>query len=340
MQKYHRVILILMLLLDAALLFAFRMNESILWLALLTGSLWFTLSALLRYGMNLLRQSHVKAGAVRLVAVLAGVVEILAMLYGAFYVAQDMALFYPSHDQESLVYLTSRPDFEAVEFSAAGKTWHGILRRNAAADEAAPLILFFCGNGQNASQAMRNMENNKVWPYFQDYSFLLMDYAGYGLNEGLPSAGNMCAEALAAFDYAQSLPEVSRIIAGGYSIGTGPAVYLAAHREVSGLFLLAPYANGYDLYNNVLPIFRGPLRLFVKHRFPSDRYAKDISAPVLIIASRTDEVVPFASSERLSACMSGETTFVALSGVGHNSIFFNRTALESVREYLENAIDY
>ena len=79
-----------------------------------------------------------------------------------------------------------------------------------------------------------------------------MDYPGYGLNDGLPSATGMYEEALAAFDYAVARPDVSQVIVGGYSIGTGPAVYLAANREAAGLFLMAPFANGYDLYNNVL----------------------------------------------------------------------------------------
>jgi len=94
----------------------------------------------------------------------------------------------------------------------------------------------------------------------------------------------------------------SRIIAGGFSIGTGPAAYLAANRNVAGLFLLAPFANSYDVYNKVLPIFHGPLRLLVKHKFSSDMRAPSITAPVLIVASENDEIVPFSSSEKLKAC--------------------------------------
>ena len=129
--------------------------------------------------------------------------------------------------------------------------------------------------------------------------------------------------------------DTNRIIIGGFSIGTGPAAYLAANRDVAGLFLLAPFANAYDVFNKVLPIFHGPLRLLVKHKFPSDQYAASITAPVLIVASENDEIVPFASSEKLKACFSTEPVFIALTGVMHNGIMFNKVTLNSIRDYLE-----
>jgi len=140
---------------------------------------------------------------------------------------------------------------------------------------------------------------------------------------------------LAAYDYAAAFPDVSRIIVGGYSIGTGPAVYLAANREVDGLFLLSPYANGYDLYNSALPIFYGPLRLLVRYKFPSDAYAKAIDIPVLVVASRDDEVIPFRSTEQLHGALNEESIFVTLSDVPHNSVFSHQTTLDSIRAYLD-----
>ena len=253
---------------------------------------------------------------------------------------QDFLLFHPNHDQGNWDYLLSQPGFEAVEFTSSGRTRHGILRRNTAQNasaEPSPLILFFYGNADNAARTMRIMETGGIWPYFLDYQCLIVDYPGYGPGRGRrPSARSIYDLALAAFDYAKTLPTVSRIIVGGYSIGTGPAVYLAAHRDVSGLFLLAPFASGYDLYNSVLPIFHGPLRLLVRHPFPSDKYAKNINIPALLVASRQDEVIPFSSPERLNSSFGGETTFVALSGVGHTGIMFNQITLDSIKTYLSD----
>ena len=304
-----------------------------LWEILLAVALFIALVALLRAGEKRLKKSRLKPVAVRLLAGLLAVVEIFALVYGIFYFLQDLKLFYPSSSPSSWEALTARPEYEAVEFTAGRKTWHGILRHGAS-EEPAPLILFFYGNGQTASGVMQQMEASGTWAYFNDFHCLMMDYAGYGRNEGRPSAKNMRGEALAAYDYASALPGVTRVIVGGYSIGTGPAAYLAAHREVAGLFLLAPYANSYDLYNSVLPIFYGPLRLFVKHRFNSDKCARAVRAPALVVASESDEVVPYASSLKLNDCFA-ESTFVTLQGTGHNAVLLNRQALESVKAYLD-----
>ena len=261
-------------------------------------------------------------------------IELTAILYGIIFFAQDYALFHPNSNPAAWSYIASLPDFEAVEISSGSKTWHGILRRPES-DGPSPLIIFFSGNGQNAAQVLSQMEALGIWPYFNEYQFLLMDYPGYGQNGGQPSAKSMYREALAVFDYASELPEVSRIIVGSYSIGTGPAVYLAANRDADGLFLLAPFDSGYDLFNSVLPVFYGPLRLFVRHKFPSGKYAELIDIPALVIASTTDEVVPFPSSLKLCAKLGENSTFVTLSRVDHNSILFNRTTLESVKGYLD-----
>lgn len=277
--------------------------------------------------------------------VLFGIVKVILLAFIVILVIQDCALFHPSHDPGSLAFLTARPEFEVVEFTANDRAYHGVLRRRPARNalweaygEASPLILFFYGNAQNAAGAMRSFESFRIWPHFLDFHCLIVDYTGYGPGRrGRPSARNIYADALAAFDFARKLPGISQIIVIGYSLGTAPAVYLAARRQVDGLVLLAPFANVYDLFNNVLPIFHGPLRLLVRHKFYSDRYAEAVTIPTLLIASRDDEIVPFASAERLNARFGGETSFVILSGVRHvrhNEILFHPAALESVRAYL------
>ena len=268
--------------------------------------------------------------------VLAGVVITIVLISGVFlFFIQDLALFHPNDSPDSWMYLTTRPEYKAVEFESNGKIWRGILRTSTS-QGTLPLILFFYGNAQNAAGAMRAMDAYGVWPYFLDYSCLIVDYAGYGADSGSrPSAKKMYEGALAAFDYAKALSGFSRIIVGGYSIGTASAVYLAAHRKTDGLFLLAPFSNVYDMFNSVVPVFHGPLRLLVKHRFLSDEFAKSVTVPVLLVASRDDKLIPFALPEKLNKCFGGETSFVALSGVGHGEILFNQASLESVRKYLE-----
>jgi pimeloyl-ACP methyl ester carboxylesterase len=177
----------------------------------------------------------------------------------------------------------------------------------------------------------------ELWPYFPGFSYLFIDYEGYGQNEGQTHYLKMYEEALAVYDYAITRPDFDKdhIVSMGFSLGTGSAVYLAANRPVIGLILAAPYANGYDLYNNVLPIFYGITKPLVKHKLPSDDYAPKVACPVLIFASQSDSIVPFDSSLRLSKLFPGSVDFVAYDGFDHNELFEAEGLYPKIQSFLE-----
>ena len=260
---------------------------------------------------------------------------IAVVFLGILYFLQDSMVFLHVRDERSRAFLTPIPRFSEVQFVGSnGKTYHGVLHQPS--DEVLPLIIYFGGNGEVSHGHMRVRELLGHWEIFEGFHYLFVDYDGYGLNEGRAHYQNMYEGALEIFDYAKTLPFVdeTRIIAMGFSIGTGSAVYMAANRPTIATILLAPYANGYDLYNNLLPIFHGPMRLLVRQKLPSDLHAPNVSAPTLIIASRGDEIIPFASSERLAGLIGGDVTFVGIDRVSHNSMFNDGIVLEEIRLFL------
>ncbi|MDR0465069.1 MAG: hypothetical protein LBG94_08160, partial [Treponema sp.] len=209
------------------------------------------------------------------------IVSICSLIIGIFiiicaftYIIQDRFVFYNVNDPESREYLLSKPGYSEIKFTSDnGKTYHGMMYQQT--EGIAPLVIYFGGNGECSHRFMRERDQGGIWRYYSGYNVLFVDYEGYGLNDGAPHYLNIYERSLALFDYASLLPNVdsSRIVTMGYSLGTGSAVYLAANRPVAGLILAAPYANGYDIYNNILPVFKGPLKLLVKQKLPSDKYA-------------------------------------------------------------------
>lgn len=127
--------------------------------------------------------------------------------------------------------------------------------------------------------------------------------------------------------------DASRILMFGFSMGTGVANYVASNRPASGLILFAPYADGYDLYNSMVPIFYGPMRALVAFRMESIRFANIRSRP-LVFSSVDDRVVPFASSERLSQAYPSGCEFVQMQGLGHNDYWGSDDVLERVSQYI------
>jgi pimeloyl-ACP methyl ester carboxylesterase len=272
-------------------------------------------------------------------AVLLKTVKAIAILAGMLvfiYLVQDRMIFFNVDSPLNRAFFADRPGYEQVAFTASnGATYHGMLYR--APGEVTPLIIYFGGNGEVSYNHLRFRYEADSWDDLAGYSFLFIDYPGYGLNEGRPHYRTMYEQALDVYDYATTLEgiDVNTSVAMGFSIGTGSAVYLAAHRPLSGLILLAPYAEGADFYNNALPIFFGPLRRLVRQRIPSFEYAPHVTCPVLIIASRGDRVIPFSSSKRLSRYFTGQVEFIDLSYGSHNEIMGidqTRTALPAFLE--------
>ena len=265
-----------------------------------------------------------------------GALSALALASGFMVVSQERMMFLNVHDEHSRLFLQGKPGFYEIEFTARnGKTYHGMMYQ--ATSEKAPLLIFFGGNGDCSYRNMRFNEERGLWGYFAGYHYLYIDYEGYGLNGGQASYQNMYEQALAVYDFAATLDNVdsSRIATMGFSIGTGSAVHLAAHRPVTGLILVSPFANGYDLYNNLLPVFFGPMRMLVRQKLPSEGFAPYVDSPALVIASRGDRVVPFRSSERLVKAFRHDVEFIALDHAGHNHIFKEEGVFERIQGFLE-----
>ena len=267
--------------------------------------------------------------------ILLGVFAVPLLFFGITYTIQDRMLYRNVDNPESREFLQDKPEYSEVEFTADnGKTYRGTMYR--ATSEKAPLIVYFGGNGDSSAGYMHINEVFERWSNFAGYNCLYIDYEGYGLTEGKADYLSMYEQALAVYDYALGLPEVDsqRIVTIGYSLGTGSAVYLAANRPVSGLILGAPYSNGYDLYNNVIPIFAGPMKLLVKNKLPSEKYAPEVVCPVLMMATEDDKVVPFSSSENLYKHFHEGTEFIVIENADHGSLFYTEEAYDRIRSFL------
>lgn len=169
-------------------------------------------------------------------------------------------------------------------------------------------------------------------------SSLLVEYRGYGRSTptARPSEAAIVSDSARFIDWLTSRPDIDggRLVYVGHSLGSGVAAQVAAHRPAAGVILEAPFtsvaafASGY-----------GAPGFLVKHPFRTDRTLPPLAArglPVMIAASRADEIVPFAHAERLSALMPS-ATLVEIGG-GHNDpAVLAEGYFERVGEFLRRA---
>ena len=226
-----------------------------------------------------------------------------------------------------------------VQIDEDGLSGWRIPAASVAEGEPRPVILYFGGNGENSSHRVAYMlDNEKSAFLYENYDFVFLDYPSYGNNETPITESNLYQFTLDAYNYVSSLETTSGITLLSYSIGNGPAMYLASQDDVEldSMIMLAPYNSGYDLYNANLNIFYGPLRLLVAFKLPSYKYARNVSCPVTMIASTDDEIIPYDSSRALfSSLSSASANFITVEGVLHNDFFTSPEIISAIMNCLE-----
>ena len=252
----------------------------------------------------------------------------------AIYVLAPTQLFYPHFDEESYAELKTHPQAEELTFETKSGSISGWMLHNA--QNCAPLVLYFYGNGENSSARMLKLINKGLLETFKGCNIAILDYPGYGKTKGNPSEASLKEFGLNVYDALSQRSDVDkdRINILGYSIRTGVANYVASERKVGGLILMAPYADGYDLFNWFVDVFHGPMRLLVSFRMESVKFAENVSVKPLIMASKGDAMVNYDSSVRLSKAFPSGCTFKTFENTSHNGYWDSKTAMKYIVEYL------
>lgn len=166
-------------------------------------------------------------------------------------------------------------------------------------------------------------------------SVLLVDYRGYGGNPGRPSEDGLLADGRAAVAWAASHPDVADVVYYGESMGAAVAVAVAGARAPAALVLRSPFTSLVD----VARAHYGPIPgWLVRERYPSLDGIGSVGAPVLVVASETDEVVPFDQSERLFRAAPEPRRLVTVPAAGHNdpALLDGAVLVDAVRVFLED----
>ena len=156
------------------------------------------------------------------------------------------------------------------------------------------------------------------------YTVASVDYPGYGLSDGSPDEEGCYRNVHRLYDWLVEKrgfkPE--DIIVDGFSVGTGPAVELAATKPVGGLILEAPFLSAPRVVTKV--------RILPVDPFPNLKRIGDVKCPVLFFHGTDDRVIPYEHGRALFELAREPKRFVSIDGGDHN----NFPAVMGVDEYL------
>ena len=119
-------------------------------------------------------------------------------------------------------------------------------------DSSKGVILYLHGN----TGALDKWGNISKTYTILHYDLFMMDYRGYGKSEGsIKNEDELYSDVQEVYNYLKSFYNENKIIVLGYSIGTGPAAFLASKNHPKELILQAPYYSLPDAMHHLRPSY-------------------------------------------------------------------------------------
>jgi hypothetical protein len=189
------------------------------------------------------------------------------------------------------------------------------------------VVLFFHGNGDSLASLVGRFRAITA----DGTGLVALSYRGYAGSSGAPSEAGLLRDAAAAYSFATQRYDARRIVAWGFSLGTGVAVAVASEHPVGKLILEAPFTSIVGVAASHFPFI--PVRLLMRDRFHSDTRIARVTAPLLIVHGAQDPTIPIAFGERLFALAHEPKRFVRIPGGGHDDLGSFRV-VEIARQFI------
>jgi pimeloyl-ACP methyl ester carboxylesterase len=157
--------------------------------------------------------------------------------------------------------------------------------------------------------------------------FLLVDYPGYGICAGNPSADSILENAIAAYhaviESKQWIIRRPRLSVLGWSLGAAAGLQFAEKFPVRDLVLIAPFATMQDMVKKFTGIRPGMLLFdrFDNLATLSRVCEKNSDVKVMIIHGEKDALIPISMGRSLSQSVPARIEFHNISGASHSTVF-------------------
>ncbi|GIG38729.1 alpha/beta hydrolase [Cellulomonas phragmiteti] len=154
----------------------------------------------------------------------------------------------------------------------------------------------------------------------QGFGVLLLDYRGYGGNEGTPSQAGLARDARAAREHLVGEAGIrqDRLVYLGESLGAAVATALAVEHPPAALVLRSPFTSLADAGRAAVHV---PVGWLLRDRYDVRALVARVDAPVAVVHGTADTIVPPSQSREVADAVRGTGAQVVerkVAGAGHN----------------------
>lgn len=238
------------------------------------------------------------------------------------------AIYHPSGDVRYTPRNASLP-FDDVTFA----TLDGVKLHGWWVPAASPrgTVLFCHGNGGNISNCL----DTAVIINRLGLNLLIFDYRGYGLSNGSPSEKGTYDDADAAWDYLVKVKGIrpAEVIVWGRSLGGAIASRTAETHDAGLVIMESTFTSLQQLVAD--RFFNAPSWLLSSYAYDTRRHLEKVRAPVLVIHSPDDEVVPYSHGKALYESITAPKAFLEIRG-SHNKGYVD--SIETYQPFISDFI--
>ncbi len=237
-------------------------------------------------------------------------------------VFQSRLVFLPDIAGRDLVATPERLGlpFESISLATPdGETLHGWWLPH---PEPRATLLFMHGNAGNISHRLDSLE------IFHQLGLnvLIYDYRGYGRSTGDPSEAGVYIDTRRAWDYLVEEHGIApdEVVLFGRSMGGAIAAQLSTVVEAGGLIVESSFTSVPDIGAEAYPWL--PVRWLARIDFPTLDYVSKSHAPVLVVHSPDDKIIPFSHGRQIYEAAPEPKQLLEIQG-DHNTGFIRSGAL-------------
>jgi pimeloyl-ACP methyl ester carboxylesterase len=221
-----------------------------------------------------------------------------------------------------------RPSAKQLIVENEGEQLYGVHIPPRAPARERLAVLGFGGNAWNAEAAALYL--HELYPQADIVAF---HYRGYRPSTGTPSAAAVLSDAPAIHDHVAAMLKPDRIVAIGFSIGSGVAAHLASRRPIAGAILVTPFDSLKAVARRHYPWL--PIGLLFRNEMAAAKDLGGVHVPVALIAAGRDTIIPPARAAALAEAVPNLVLERRLASAGHNDIYDRPDFRAAMAEALE-----
>lgn len=178
------------------------------------------------------------------------------------------------------------------------------------------VVLFSHGNGGSMSDRLESCDLLRG----MGFSVLVYDYGGYGRSSGNATEERCYADARAMWRYLMEERHIApeKILLFGRSLGGAVTLQLATEVQSGAVIVESTFLSIPQIAKEKAPIF--PMYWLMRNRFDNASKIPRIKAPILIVHSPDDTLIPYPHGRKLFDLANEPKQFLAIRG-DHNEGF-------------------